>query len=132
MQIVDSGVIYDGASAPSYGRRSIRRTTVCRTSDGTIYVSFRRGTSHESIDGHPVTFASTDEGITWDFRYDGYGEGKLDDIPGQVIFSVGARSVFFLTRSSLKKRFFKKNAAKRRIFLKIIFKKKIAAKRRNF
>ena len=85
MHIVDSGVIYDGASAPSYGRRSIRRTTVCGTSDGTLYVSFRRGTSHESIDGHPVTFASTDEGITWDFRYDGYGEGKLDDIPGQVM-----------------------------------------------
>ena len=73
MRVVASGVVYDGAVAPPYGRRSIRRTTVCRASDGTLYVSFRRGTDHESIDGHPITLASTDDGATWEIRYDGYG-----------------------------------------------------------
>ena len=78
-------VVYDGATAPPYGRRSVRRTTVCRAGDGTLYVSFRRGTDHESIDGHPITLASTDEGSTWEIRYDGYGQGTLDDTPGQFM-----------------------------------------------
>ncbi len=85
MRVVASGVVYDGATAPPYGRRSIRRTTVCRAGDGTLYVSFRRGTDHESIDGHPITLASTDEGTTWELRYDGYGQGALDGTPGQFM-----------------------------------------------
>ena len=85
MRVVASGVVYDGATAPPYGRRSIRRTTVCRAGDGTLYVSFRRGTDHESIDGHPITLASTDDGTTWEIRYDGYGQGALDGTPGQFM-----------------------------------------------
>ena len=85
MRVVASGVVYDGATAPPYGRRSIRRTTVCRAGDGTLYVSFRRGTDHESIDGHPITLASTDDGATWEIRYDGYGQGALDGTPGQFM-----------------------------------------------
>ncbi len=85
MRVTAFGVVYDGATAPPYGRRSVRRTTVCRAGDGTLYVSFRRGTDHESIDGHPITLASTDEGSTWEIRYDGYGQGTLDDTPGQFM-----------------------------------------------
>ena len=85
MRVAAFGAVYDGATAPPYGRRSVRRTTVCRAGDGTLYVSFRRGTDHESIDGHPITLSSTDEGSTWEIRYDGYGQGTLDDTPGQFM-----------------------------------------------
>lgn len=85
MKVIDSGFVYKGIVGSTYGDKSIRRTHICTSYDNTLYVSFRRGTDHESIDGHPVVMASTDEGVTWELRYNGYGHGELEGIPGQVM-----------------------------------------------
>ncbi|MGI8423320.1 MAG: sialidase family protein [Chloroflexota bacterium] len=84
MRVVAAGVIYDGHAGPPYGK-SCARTTVALLGDGTLLVSFRLGTERESVDGHPVVFASTDGGASWVQRYSGYGQGTLHETPGQVM-----------------------------------------------
>lgn len=83
MKLIASGYVYDARSALSH-RRSCARTAVALLHDGTLLVSFRRGSDRESLDGHACIMASTDQGATWQERYDGYGVGAWDGTPGEV------------------------------------------------
>lgn len=85
LQIADRGFVARGADQPEWARRSIRRTNVLRTSDGTLLVSFRRCAADDSPDGHPVVFASANGGRTWEERFSGRGQGALHGVPGQVM-----------------------------------------------
>ncbi|MBM4407944.1 MAG: exo-alpha-sialidase [Chloroflexi bacterium] len=85
LRVVDRGLVYRGADHPEWARRSIRRTNVVRTTAGELIVSFRRCAGDDSPDGHPVVFASADEGRTWEERFSGRGQGALDGVPGQVM-----------------------------------------------
>lgn len=84
VRVVATGLVYDGRAHPSYGR-VCRRTTLTRTADGTLLVSFRRGSDQRSTDGHPVLLASNDEGLTWTMRYDGYGRTDLAGVRGEML-----------------------------------------------
>ena len=85
LRVVDRGLVYRGADHPAWARRSIRRTNIVRAADGTLFASFRRCGADDSPDGHPVVFATSDLGRTWDQRFDGRGEGELDGVPGQLM-----------------------------------------------
>lgn len=85
IRVVDRGLVYRGADHPEWARRSIRRTNTVATADGELLVSFRRCAGDDSPDGHPVVFASTDEGRTWEERWSGRGQGALGGVPGQVM-----------------------------------------------
>ena len=83
MRIIDSGFIYDGRQAPTY-KRSCAFTTIALLHDGTVLVAARWGSDRDSLDGHECIFASADRGETWELRYDGYGKGAWDGVPGEV------------------------------------------------
>jgi hypothetical protein len=85
LRVVDRGFVYRGADQPDWARRSIRRTNVVRTAAGELIVSFRRCAGDDSPDGHPVVFASADDGRTWEERFSGRGQGTRDGVPGQVM-----------------------------------------------
>ena len=84
MRVVASGLVYDGRAHPPHGR-ACRRTTLALTADGTVLVSFRRGSAQRSIDGHPVVLASSDLGRSWTIRYDGHGRTALEGVPGEML-----------------------------------------------
>ena len=71
MQVTASGVVYDGNKAPPH-RQSCAFTTVYLARDGALLVSGRWGSQRDSPDGHPLVWASTDGGDSWEKRYDGY------------------------------------------------------------
>src|SRR5690349_10919605 len=70
MRVVASGYVFDARDGSAW-QRSCEFTAVTRLKDGTLLVTCRRGSARESIDGHVCVFASTDEGATWEERYDG-------------------------------------------------------------
>lgn len=82
MRLLDEGYVFDARQAPPH-RRSCAFTAVTQLQDGTVLVTCRRGSERESPDGHVCVFASTDGGATWEERYDGYGRGAWDGIPGE-------------------------------------------------
>ena len=82
MRLVSAGYVYDARGAAS-DRRSCAFTAVTRLGDGTLLVTFRRGSERESPDGHVCVFASADEGATWEERYDGAGRAIWEGRPGE-------------------------------------------------
>jgi hypothetical protein len=82
VRVVASGYVYDARDAPAH-RRSCAFTAAALLRDGTLLVTFRRGSARESADGHVCLFASSDEGRTWEERYDGCGRATWDGVPGE-------------------------------------------------
>ena len=82
MQLISSGLVYDGASGPQHRRASVF-TDVYVTRSGTVLVTGRWATARDSSDGHACIFASEDMGESWEFRYDGYGQTGFDGTTGE-------------------------------------------------
>jgi hypothetical protein len=82
MKLIDSGYVYDARGAAGH-RRSCAFSAVTLLNDGTLLVTFRRGSARESVDGHACVFASTDGGKTWEERYDGVGQATWNGVPGE-------------------------------------------------
>ena len=82
MKITASGYVYDGRTAPQH-QQSCAFTTVYLSTDGTLYVAGRWGSTRDSLDGHPCLFASTDAGDRWEMRHDGLGQWHWDGGPGE-------------------------------------------------
>ncbi|MSP12159.1 MAG: exo-alpha-sialidase [Chloroflexi bacterium] len=101
MHIVASGYVHNGHGVP-FHQRSCSRTAAALLHDGTLLVSFRRGSDRESPDGHECVMASTDGGNTWQERFDGYGRGAWDGTPGEVKgFFIGEDAPGVLTATGL-------------------------------
>ncbi|MGN6699290.1 MAG: hypothetical protein ACTHMR_14135 [Thermomicrobiales bacterium] len=82
MRIVAAGYVFD-ARDELPARRSCAFTAVTQLRDGTLLVTFRRGSARESPDGHVCVYASADSGATWAERYDGAGKATWDGRPGE-------------------------------------------------
>jgi len=82
MELKDTGYIYNIEGLPEH-RRNCAFTTVYRCKDGTLLVSGRWGSQRDSPDGHASIYASSDEGRTWSLRFDGYGQGALENTAGE-------------------------------------------------
>jgi hypothetical protein len=82
VRVVSSGYVFDARGAPP-PHRACAFTAVTRLGDGTLLVTFRRGSARESPDGHVCVFASSDEGASWEERYDGEGQATWDGCPGE-------------------------------------------------
>lgn len=82
MRVVGSGYVFDARGEPT-PRRSCAFTAISRLADGTLLATFRRGSDRESPDGHVCVYASTDDGRSWEERYDGAGHTTWDGRPGE-------------------------------------------------
>lgn len=83
MELISSGLIYDGSDGPKE-RRSCAFTDVYVTASGTVLVSGRWGSTRHSIDGHACIFASNDLGGSWEMRYDGSGQTEFGGVTGEI------------------------------------------------
>jgi hypothetical protein len=83
MRLVASGTVFDTRFAPA-NERSASSTGALLASDGTLLVAFRLGTERESGDGHTALMASKDLGETWELRYLGLRERRLEGVPGET------------------------------------------------
>jgi hypothetical protein len=82
MRVVSSGAIFDARTLAPH-QRWTAFTAVTRVGDGTLLCTFRRGSQRDSLDGHVCVFASTDQGETWEERYDGSGKTDWNGVPGE-------------------------------------------------
>lgn len=82
MYILASGSIYDKQEIPVH-RSDCAFTTINQLRDGTILVSGRWGSARDSVDGHAFIYATSDTGLTWCLRYDGFGKGNWDGRLGE-------------------------------------------------
>ncbi|MGC9317511.1 MAG: sialidase family protein [Armatimonadota bacterium] len=70
MQVVGRGLIWDAATCTD-GRAAASFVALCAAADGSLYASFRRGSSKDSTDGNATICRSDDEGRTWQVVCDG-------------------------------------------------------------
>ena len=102
MHITDSGLVHDARQAPPH-QRSTSFTDIALTSDGTVLVTFRAGSEHDSLDGHILLYEGNGLDGTWSLAYDGYDKGDWEDgTPGEVkTFSIVENRPGVLTATGL-------------------------------
>ena len=82
MRISDTGLVFDSATVDG----PLRVCSFCsllQRENGTLLVSFRRGSSKDSDDGNVVICESTDHGNTWSVISEGF-ESSFEDLPGEI------------------------------------------------
>ena len=82
MHILDRGLVFDAAAAGG-SFRVCSFTSLLQRRDGSLLVSFRRGTAKDSADGNGVIFESTDHGSTWSPIHAGF-VSDFEGIAGEV------------------------------------------------
>jgi len=82
MHITARGLVFD-ASAIEGPLRVCSFTSLLQRGDGTLLVSFRRGSGKDSADGNCVICESTDEGASWSMISEGF-ETTFEDTAGEV------------------------------------------------
>ena len=84
MHVAASGLVHDARQAPPH-QRSTAFTDIALTADGTVLVTFRAGSEHDSLDGHILLYAGNGLDGAWNLIYDGYGKGAWEDgTPGEL------------------------------------------------
>ncbi|NQU11596.1 exo-alpha-sialidase, partial [bacterium] len=82
MKIIEQGYILDAEQITGPKRVCIF-TSLLRHSSGTIYVSYRWGSSKDSADGNGVVAESADQGRTWQTVCDGFAATQ-DGVTGEI------------------------------------------------
>ena len=84
MHVTAAGLIHDARQALRH-QRSTAFTDIALTSDGTVLVTFRAGSEHDSLDGHILLYEGNGLDGAWNLAYDGYGKGAWEDgTPGEI------------------------------------------------
>jgi hypothetical protein len=83
MQVEETGLIFDAASAPPEAR-FCSFTNLLQMADGRLVVSFRVGSSKDSADGNIRMAVSEDRGRTWQETFAGFPDTAWAGSPGSL------------------------------------------------
>ncbi|HAB14283.1 MAG TPA: hypothetical protein DCE47_21575, partial [Planctomycetaceae bacterium] len=82
MRITATGLVFDSTTVDG-PLRVCSFSSLLQLENGTLLVSFRRGSSKDSDDGNVVICESTDRGNSWSVISEGF-ETAFEALPGEV------------------------------------------------